>query len=74
MIDKVVEYFKAMNVRCKKVEDNRKDYGDFIAIFSYGNLAREEIVKVIAENNLSCMFFESSIREEEYKKKRALLN
>lgn len=74
MIDKVVEYFKSMNVRCKKVEDQREDYGDFIAIFSYGNLTREEIVIVIAENNLSCMFFESSIGKEEYKTKHALLN
>lgn len=69
MIDKTVEYFKQNNVKCKKVEDNREEYGDFIAIFSYGNLTRKQIAKEIKDNNLLCMFFESSIREEEYKKK-----
>jgi ABC-type Zn uptake system ZnuABC Zn-binding protein ZnuA len=70
MIDKVVKYFKKNNVKCKKVEDDR---GDFIAIFSYGNITRQEIVKEIKENNLSCMFFEGSIREDEYKKKQEIL-
>ena len=67
MIDTVVKYLKENNVPCKKVEDGRENYGDFIAIFGYGNLARQDIAKQIADNNLSCMFFEGSIRENEYK-------
>jgi hypothetical protein len=70
MIDTVVKYLQENNVRCKKVEDDREDYGDFIAIFGYGNLTREDIVKQIADNNLSCIFFESSIREDEYNKRK----
>ncbi len=66
MIDTVVKYLQENNVRCKKVEDDREDYGDFIAIFGYGDLTREDIVKQIADNNLSCIFFECSIREDEY--------
>ena len=74
MIDKVLEYFKKNNVICKKVEDSRPEYGDFIAVFGYGNLTRKEIVKEIAENNLSVMFFESAIREDEYRKKHVVVN
>lgn len=71
MIDTVVKYLQENNVRCKKVEDDREDYGDFIAIFGYGDLAREDIVKQIADYNLSCIFFECSIREDEYNKQKA---
>ena len=71
MIDKVVKYLKENNVPCKKVEDDREDYGDFIAIFGYGDLTRNDIVKQIADNDLSCMFFEGSIREDEYSKRKA---
>jgi len=67
MIDKIVEYFQENGVICKKVEDTRPEYGDFIAIFGYGNLTREEIVKSIRDNNLLCIFFESAIRENERK-------
>ena len=74
MIDKVLEYFKKNNVICKKVEDSRPEYGDFIAVFGYGNLTRKEIVKEIADNNLSVMFFESAIREDEYRKKHSVAN
>jgi hypothetical protein len=70
VIDNILNYFKENEVKCKKVEDNRKDYGDFIAIFGYGKLTRKEIVKEIKDNNLSCMFFEGAIREDEYNKKR----
>lgn len=70
MIDEVIKYLKQNNVRCKKVEDDREDYGDFIAIFGYGNLTREDIVKKIADNDLSCMFFEQGIRENEYSKRK----
>ena len=72
MIEKTLEYFKSKNVRCKIVRDSSPEYGDFIAVFAYGELTREEIVEKIAENNLSCMFFESSIREDLYKKSHAL--
>lgn len=72
MIEKALEYFKSKNVRCKIVRDSRPEYGDFIAVFAYGELTREEIVEKIAENNLLCMFFESSIREDLYKKSHAL--
>jgi hypothetical protein len=70
-MDEVLKYFKDNEVRCKKVEDNREDYGDFIAIFGYEKLTRNEIVAKIKENNLSCMFFEASIREDEYNKRIA---
>ena len=73
MIDKVVKYSQENNVPCKKVEDDREDYGDFVAIFGYGGLTREDIVKQIADNNLSCMFFDSSIRENEYNKRKSEL-
>ena len=74
MIDKVLEYFKKNNVICKKVEDSRPEYGDFIAVFGYGNLTREEIVKEIADNKLSVMFFEGAIREDDYRKKNVVAN
>ena len=66
MINKVLEHFKENEVKCKKVEDK---YGDFIAIFGYGKLTRTEIVKEIKNNNLLCMFFEGSIRQDKYNKK-----
>jgi ubiquitin len=69
MLDKVLEYFKQNEVKCKKVEDNRPEYGDFIAVFGYGKLTRKDIVKTIKENDLSCMFFEGTIRQDEYNKK-----
>lgn len=72
MIDKVLEYFIKNEVKCKKIEDNREEYGDFIAIFSYGKLTRKEIVKEIKDNDLLCMFFESAIREDEYNKKNKI--
>lgn len=68
MIEQVLEYFKSKNVRCKIVRDNRPEYGDFIAIFSYGDMTREQIVNKIKENNLLVMFFESSIREDIFRK------
>lgn len=49
MIDTVVRHLQENNVRCKKVEDDREDYGDFIAIFGYGDLTREDIVYVRKE-------------------------
>ena len=70
-IEKVAEFFKSHEVKCKVVRDNRQDYGDFIAIFSYGELTREKIVNEIKENRLYCTFFEESIREDLYKRKRA---
>jgi hypothetical protein len=69
MLDKVLEYFKNNEVKCKNVEDNRAEYGDFIAIFGYGKLTRKDIVKTIKENDLLCMFFEGVIRQDEYNKK-----
>lgn len=74
MIDNVLEYFKENEVKCKKVEDNRyeNNSGDFIAIFGYGKLTRAEIVKEIKNNNLLCMFFEGTIRQDEYNKKKQL--
>ena len=67
-IEKVLECFKCKNVRCKIVRDDRPDYSDFIAIFGYGELSREEIVEQIASNNLMCMFFESAIGKDIYDK------
>ena len=67
-MEKVLAYFKSKNVICKIVRDNRPEYGDFIAVFGYGELTRGQIVKKIAENNLLCMFFEQSIREDLYNK------
>jgi hypothetical protein len=72
MINNVLEYFKKNEVICKKVEDNRVEYGDFIAIFGYGKLTRKEIVKEIKDNNLLCMFFEGAIRQDEYNKKKGV--
>lgn len=72
MIDKVLEYFKRKNVICKKVEDSRPEYGDFIAVFGYGDITRKEIMEEIRKYDLSCMFFEGAIRENEYKKKHDL--
>ena len=69
MIDNVLEYFKKNEVICKIVEDNRIEYGDFIAVFGYGKLTRKEIVKEIKNNNLLCMFFEGVIRQNKYNKK-----
>lgn len=74
MIDKVLAYFKQNDVICKKVKDSRPEYGDYIAVFGYGNLTREEIVKEIADNNLSVMFFEGAIHEDEYRKKNVVAN
>lgn len=70
----VVEYFKANNVRCKISESDTDDYQDSIAVFAYGDLSREQIVDIISENNLCVMFFESSIKEDEYKKAHRELN
>lgn len=72
MIEKVLEYFISKNVRCKIVRDDRAEYGDFIAIFGYGDITRQKIIEKIKENDLSVMFFESSIREDIYKKTHAL--
>lgn len=74
MIDKVLAYFKQNEVICKKVKDSRSEYGDFIAVFGYGNLTREEIVNEIAGNNLQVMFFESAIHKDEYRKKHSVVN
>lgn len=68
-MEKVLNYFKENEVICKKVEDDREEYGDFIAIFGYGKLTRVEIVECIKNNNLLCMFFEGAIAENERKKK-----
>lgn len=68
MIEQVCNYFKTKNVRCKIVRDDRPEYGDFIAIFGYGELTRKEIVEKIAENGLLVMFFETSIREDLHEK------
>lgn len=72
MIDNVLNYFKENEVKCKKVEDNREDYGDFIAIFGYGKLTRKEIVKEIKDNDLLCMFFEGTIREDDWNKRNKI--
>jgi hypothetical protein len=72
MINNVLEYFKRNEVICKKVEDNRAEYGDFIAIFGYGKLTRQEIAKEIKDNNLLCMFFEGAIRQDVYNKKKEI--
>lgn len=68
-IDETVEYFKEHGVKCKKVEDDDLDYGDFIAIFSYGDLGEKEVMKCIADNNLLCIQFKQAIRENERKKR-----
>lgn len=70
-IDETVEYFKAHGVKCKKVEDDDPDYGDFIAIFSYGDLGEGEVMKCIADNNLLCIQFKQAICENERKNRRA---
>ncbi len=67
-IDEAVNYLKENGVKCKKVEDDRPEYGDFIAIFSYGELGEENIMKCISENNLLCIQFKSSIYKNERKK------
>lgn len=72
MINNTLEYFKKNEVICKKVEDNRPQYGDFIAVFGYGKLTRKEITKEIKDNNLLCMFFEGTIRQNEYNKKKGV--
>lgn len=64
-MEKVLKYFKENGVICKKVEDGRDEYGDFIAIYGYGSLTRKQIVNAIKEHNLLCMFFEENIRENE---------
>jgi hypothetical protein len=71
-MDEVLKYFHDNEVICKKVEDNREEYGDFIAIFGYGRLTRNQIVECVKENNLFCMFFEGAIREKEWKKNHSL--
>lgn len=73
-IDEAVAYFKENGAKCKKVEDDSPEYRDYIAIFSFGNMTRREMVEVIASNDLACIFFESAIREDEYRKKREALN
>lgn len=70
-IDETVEYLKAHGVKCKKVEDDRPDYRDFIAIFSYGDLGEGEVMKCIADNNLLCIQFEQAIHENERKNRKA---
>jgi hypothetical protein len=68
-VEEVLNYFKENEVICKKVEDDREGYGDFIAIFGYGKLTRAEIVDCIKNNNLSVMFFEGAIRQDVWKRK-----
>ena len=68
-IDETVEYFKTHGVKCKKVEDDRSDCRDFIAIFSYGDLGEENIMKCIADNNLLCIQFKQVIHENERQKR-----
>lgn len=67
-MDEALEYFKKNGVKCKKVDDG--DHS-FIAVFGYGKLTRKEIVKVIRERDLLCMFFEGAIREDERSKRLA---
>lgn len=67
-INETVKYFKEHGVKCKKIEDDRPEYGDFIAIFSYGDLGEANIIKCIADNNLLCIQFKQSIYEDERKK------
>lgn len=67
-INETVKYFKEHGVKCKKIEDDRPEYGDFIAIFSYGDLGEENIMKCIADNNLLCIQFKQAIYENERKK------
>lgn len=67
MIEAVLKYFQENEVICKIIRDDRPSYGDFIAVFGYGKLTRAEIVEVIKKNNLLCMFFEATIRENERK-------
>lgn len=66
-IEKILNYFKENQVICKKVKGYGKGCHDFIAIFGYGKLTREEIVECIRKNNLLCMFFEEAIRENNSK-------
>lgn len=68
-IDDVIKYFQNHNVECKKVKDNRPEYGDFIALFSYGDLGREEVFKIIKENNLLCIEMKSAIYKNEKEKR-----
>lgn len=68
-MEEALAYFKQNEVICKKVEDDREEYGDFIAIFGYGKLTRTQIIECIQNNNLLCMFFEGAIRENEWKRK-----
>lgn len=70
VLEETVEYFKSKGVICKKVEDNRPEYGDFIAVFGYGELSREQIMKPIRENDLSIMFFESAIADNQKKNRK----
>ena len=70
-IDETVKYFKAHGVKCKKVEDDRPEYGDFIAIFSYGDLGEKEVMKCIADNNLLCIQFKQAIYKNERREMRA---
>lgn len=67
-IDETVKFFKEHGVKCKKVEDDRPDCRDFIAIFSYGDLGEGEVMKCIADNNLLCIQFKRAIYEYERKK------
>ena len=67
-IDETVKYFQSHGVKCKKVEDDSPEYGDFIAIFSYGDLGDDKIMEHIRENNLLCIQFKSAIYENERKK------
>ena len=67
-IDETVKYFQSHGVKCKKVEDDSPEYGDFIAIFSYGDLGNDKIMEHIRENNLLCIQFKSAIYENERKK------
>ena len=71
-LEDALAYFQRNEVKCEIVRDDRPQYGDFIAVFGYGKLTRCDIAKVIKSNNLLCMFFESAIREDEYKKKHGV--
>lgn len=68
-MDTVLQYLKDNGVICKMVKDTRPEYGDFIAVFGYGNLTKKEIIQVIKSNNLLCIFFKAEIRKNEHKKK-----
>lgn len=64
-IFEVVEYLKTQKVECKVADGTPEK---FIAVFSYGDLSKTEILEIVKESDLKCIMFGSVIDKNERKR------